>query len=135
MDQRKIASDVSRETGVHVEPNDPAFVTARLVQIVLEDTVARMDSDVRARLGEFECSIQRVEAKAGHMIAQRVKEAAMEFDTHLGRDLEATRLNINELVRDVQSSRRRLVTLIGAGIVGALLCFGGGLWIGTQCLR
>jgi len=135
LDQRKIASEVSRETGIRLEPNDPAFAMARLVEMALEAATARLNSQIRVRLAEFEKAAQQLEGKAGKIVADKVKEAAVEFNSQLDKDLKAARWQVNELLGDVKKSRRWLWLLAGTGFITATMIFGGGLWIGGHFLR
>jgi len=134
-DKEKLAAAITKETGISLESNDPSFAVARLFQVILEQTAAYLQSDLRARLAEFEKSVEKVEGKAGKLIAQQVKEAAVEFNTQLDKDLTTARQQITQLLGHVVNSRYHLLILISVALASALFLFGGGVWIGSRHLH
>ena len=134
-DKEKLAAAITKETGISLESNDPSFAVARLFQVILEQTASELQSDLRARLAEFDKSVEKVEAKAGKLIAQQVKAAAVEFNTQLDKDLTTARQQITQLLGHVVNSRYHLLILISVALASALFLFGGGVWIGSRHLH
>jgi len=134
-DKEKLAAVITKETGISLGSNDPSFAVARLFQVILEQTASELQSDLRARLAEFDKSVEKVEAKAGKLIAQQVKAAAVEFNTQLDKDLTTARQQITQLLGHVVNSRYHLLILISVVLASALFLFGGGVWIGSRHLH
>ena len=131
-DKEKLAVAITKETGIKLGPDDPAFAVARLFQVILEQTATNLKAHLGARLAEFEKSVEKVEGKAGKIIAEQVKKAALEFNSQLDRDLTDARSRVTELVSDVVKSRYQLLILFSLAFLCAAVLFGGGLWIGSR---
>ena len=88
LDTKRLIAEVAARNGIRIDPDDPAFALVTLVQLVLEESSRQISDDVRASIVEFERSVQKVETRAGRMLAERVKEAATEFSVQLQQQLE-----------------------------------------------
>lgn len=134
LDTKRLIAEVAARNGIRVDPDDPAFALATLVQLVLEESSRQITDDMRASIAEFERSVQRVETRAGKVIAERVKEAAHEFTVQLQKRLDETRQKGAVNAAPVQKPRRkpeayRYIAIIG---VVAIAVFTIGVWIGLH---
>ena len=134
LDTKRLIAEVAARNGIRVDPDDPAFALVTLVQLVLEESSRQITDDVRASIAEFEQSVQRVETRAGKVLAERVKEAAHEFTVQLQQTLDESRSKGAVNAAPVQTPRRkpeahRYVAIIGAV---AIAVFTIGVWIGLH---
>ena len=137
LDTKRLIAEVAARNGIRVDPDDPAFALVTLVQLVLEESSRQISEDVRASIAEFERSVQKVETRAGRMLAERVKEAAVEFSVQLQQQLEksgpknaVTATSLREALPTAGSYRS-----IAIGAVAALAVFMVGVWIGIHWIR
>jgi len=89
---------------------------------------------VRATIAEFERSMQKVETRAGKVLAERVKEAAHDFTVQLQQRLDQPRPRGNANATPAQQSTRKPAALRFVMIVAAvaIAVFTVGVWIGIQ---
>src|SRR5262249_19047875 len=97
LDTKRLIGEVASRNGIRVEPDDPAFALVTLNQLVLEETARQLREEIRASLGDFEQAVQKVETRAGQVIAERVREAAAQFASQLQSELSAAALKLTEV--------------------------------------
>src|SRR3954471_17955819 len=105
LDTKRLIAEVAARNGIRVDPDDPAFALVTLVQLVLEESSRQITDDVRASIAEFERSMQKVETRAGKLLAERVKEAAHDFSVELQQTLDQSRSRGSAKSAPVQQSR------------------------------
>lgn len=137
LDTKRLIAEVAARNGIRIDPDDPAFALVTLVQLVLEESSRQISDDVRASIVEFERSVQKVETRAGRMLAERVKEAATEFSVQLQQQLEQSGLKSDAAATPIREARRSAGSYrsIAIGAVAALAVFMVGVWIGMHWTR
>ena len=137
IDANRLAAQVTVRNGIRVEPWDPAFALVTLNQLVLEEVARRLTEEVHAGIAEFKDAVQKTETRAGRLLAQQVKEAAVELRRELQQDIESARLNATGMVTEVHRAHRRSAAVRwgAAGLICAVVLFGAGMWVGTHFLR
>ena len=137
LDTKRLIAEVAARNGIRVDPDDPAFALVTLVQLVLEESSRQISADVRASIAEFERSVQKVETRAGRILAERVKEAATEFSAQLQQQLEQSGPNTAIAATPIREARRRagFYRSIAIGAVAAFAVFMVGVWIGIHWTR
>ena len=137
MDTKRLIAEVAARNGIRIDPDDPAFALVTLVQLVLEESSRQINDDVRASIAEFERAVQKVETRAGRMLAERVKEAATEFSVELQQQLEQSRPKSSVAATSTQETSRRAGSypFIAIGAVAAFAVFIVGVWIGIHWTR
>ena len=133
LDTKRLIAEVAARNGIRIDPDDPAFALVTLVQLVLEESSRQITDDVRASIAEFERSMQKVETRAGRVLAERVKEAAHEFTVQLQQTLDESRPKGGADAAAPQSARKpwryRSIVIVGAV---AIAVFAVGVWIGLH---
>ena len=134
LDTKRLIAEVVARNGIRIDPDDPAFALVTLVQLVLEESSRQITDDVRSSIAEFERSMQKVETRAGKVLAERVKEAAQEFSLQLQQTLDQSRPSAAETAAPTQQSRRKAGVYWSIVIVGAvaIVVFTVGAWIGLH---
>jgi hypothetical protein len=137
LDTKRLIAEVAARNGIRIDPDDPAFALVTLVQLVLEESLRQISEEVRANIAEFDRSVQKVETRAGRMLAERVKEAAAEFSAQLQHQLEQSRPKGAIAATDVREARRRPNSYrpIAIGAVAAIAVFMVGVWMGIHWPR
>src|ERR1041384_2986565 len=133
LDTKRLIAEVAARNGIRVDPDDPAFALVTLVQLVLEESSRQISDDVRASIADFERSVQKVETRAGKMLAERVKEAAAEFSEQLQLNLRRSEPKTLTRVAGAQElPRSGSCRSIVVGAVAAAVVFMVGVWIGIH---
>jgi hypothetical protein len=113
---------VAAKHGILLKPTDAAFALVTINQILLERSGRELTAQIDARLKEFEVSFERLQVRAGRLLAREVREAVEEL-----RELAPL-----VPMPDVPPGRRplRRVAVAIAVVCGAGL-FGAGIWCGV----
>ena len=87
---------------------------------------------MRARVAEFEASAQKMEVRAGVVLAQQVKESAAEIRKELRADVHSASSKRRELLHQIHKAHRRPILLRWAaiGVPFGFIFFLCGLWVG-----
>ena len=133
LDVKRLIGEVAAQNGIRVEPDDPVFALATINQIMLNEAMREFNEQIRERMVEFEASFGKAERRAGHVLAQEVKESAAQMRQELQKDIHAAGMKAREIVHQVNEANRRsnLMRWTTAGVVAGALLFGGGVWLGT----
>ena len=86
----------------------------------------------RRRRYEFETSAQKLEVRAGAVLAQQVRETAAEMRRELHADVYAVSLKSRELLHPIHEAHRRpvLVRWLAIGLLFGFILLLCGVWIG-----
>ena len=132
-DTKRMISEVAAENGIRVEPGDPLFALVTMNRMVFEEAAQMYYDHNQQLIVEFKESMKKAEARAGSMLADKVKEAAEKMRKGLQSDIEMAGLKAREYVHLVNEAHRRpaMIRWSAVGLVAATLIFGGGIWLGT----
>ena len=123
-----LIGELSRRYGIRLDSSDPAIAIVVLNRLVLESASEELTESVARRLAQFEASMQKVEQRAGKLLAHQVSEAAACVRAELRNDIDAAGVRAAHLVCMVDRAHKRPVIIrwLAAGLVTAigLLCFG-----------
>ncbi len=131
-DRQRLIGEMASRYGIRMDGNDPALAIIGLNQLALEETIQGVCEQLRARVAEFETSAQKVEVRAGIVLAQQVKESAAEIRRELHADVHAAGLKSRELLHQIHEAHRRPVLLRWAavGVAFGFILFLCGVWVG-----
>ena len=87
---------------------------------------------MRARVEEFEASAQKMEVRAGVVLARQVKESAAEIRKELRAEVHSASLKSRELLHQIHEAHRRPILLRWAaiGVAFGFKLFLCGVWVG-----
>jgi hypothetical protein len=134
LDKNRLVSEMAIRYGIRLDDNDPALAMIGLNQLAFEVSVQDACDQLRARIAEFEASAQKLEARAGAVLAQQVKESVAEIRREIYRDVHAAGLRSHELLNQIDEAHWRpvLVRWTAIGILIAFLLFCWGVWVGRM---
>src|ERR1051325_9458957 len=137
LDIKQVVGELASRHGIRVDPNDPAIAIVLLNRLVLEHSAEELANGVRIGLREFEESVQKVQTRAGQLVAAEFNDRAAALRSELQRDITLAGAKASEIVFRVEQANRQPVMLRWAtlGIVAALALFLIGLWIGAHYLH
>ena len=119
---------MSVQHGIRVDPDDPMMAVVTLNRLMLEGVITNASSLMIGATQEFNRAIERVQIRAGSVVAQEVRESVASIRAEMQKDIENARLDARELINELhraQSQSRRWL-LICLGLVAGAGLFAGG---------
>ena len=77
-DTKRMISEVAAENGIRIEPGDPLFALVTMNRMVFEEAAQVYYEHNQQLIAEFKESMKRAEARAGSMLAEKVKAVSGE---------------------------------------------------------
>ena len=135
-DIKRMVSEVASENGIRIEPGDPLFALVTMNRIVLEESAQKYYEYNQQLIAEFKESMKKAEARAGSMLAEKVKESAEKMREGLQSDIQLAGMRASEYVHRVNEAHRRptIIRWVSVGLVTAAAIFAAGVWFGP-CFR
>jgi hypothetical protein len=133
IDVQRLIAEVAARHHLFLKPGDPAIALVTMNQLILDGAIEAVNEQVRVTIAEFHASMHKAEKRAGSMLAQTVKESAVQIQQGLQSDIHIAGLKAREIVHLVNEAHRRpaLIRWSAVGLVAGALLFGGGVWLGT----
>ena len=137
LDAKQIVAELASQHGVRMDAKDPAVTIVLLNRLVLEHTTDEIVKRVGISLREFEEAVQKVQTRAGQLVAAEFNDRVAAFRGELQRDVTLAGAKATEFVYRVEQANRQPVMLRWAalGTVAALSLFLIGLWIGARYMH
>ena len=134
LDLKQLAAKISVEHGIRVDPDDPIMAVVTLNRLVLEQAANEIVEEVRSATREFEHAAERVQLRAGALVAQKVRDCVavlrQEIVTDIGNASTRARKSTGDAGRaDESHSVQRWVAI---GLLSGAVLFGCGVWLGTM---
>ena len=136
IDVKRLAAEVSVQHGIRLDPDDPIMAVVTLNQLVFEQSVSAVVDRVASAVRELEQAADKVQARAGIVLAQEVRDCVASLRREMLKDMEAASTSrhaksdaLGELL-----SMAHVRKWIAVGLVFAAGLFSVGVWLGA-CLR
>jgi hypothetical protein len=127
-DARVLAAQVFERHGIKLREGDPAFALVTLNELTLRKVMGELlqevDQHITARLAEFELTMQRVEGRAGKLLAHQVRDSAAGLQGALREEVISARLGVQQIVEEIRKSTTAPSTAVNpatAAMVGPSL--------------
>ena len=136
-DTKRMISEVAAENGIRIEPGDPLFALVTMNRMVFEEAAQVYFEHNQQLIAEFKESMTRAEARAGGMLAEKVKAAAEKMREGLQSDIQLAGMRASEYVHRVNEAHRRpaIIRWSVVGLLAAILIFAVGIGLGFSVLR
>ena len=136
-DMKQMISEVFAENGIRIEPGDPLFALVTMNRMVFEEAAQLYFEHNQQLIAEFKESMTRAEARAGSMLAEKVKAAAEKMREGLQSDIQLAGMRASEYVHRVNEAHRRpaIIRWSVVGLLAAILIFAVGIGLGFSVLR
>ena len=127
-----LVGELARRYGIRLDSGDPAIAIVVLNRLVLENASEELTDSIARRLAQFEASMQKVEQRAGKLLAHEVSAAAACVRAILQNDIDAAGVKAAHLVYLVDRAHKRPVIIrwLAAGLVTAIGLLGLGFCAG-----
>lgn len=133
IDLKRLAAEVSVLHGMRIDPDDPMVAVVTLNRLVFEHAVAQALERVQLVTREFDAAADKVQVRAGGVLAQEVRDCALAMRQEFAKAFEEFRRDGPENGSEKSDAYQRsakwrwLVT----GLALALALFGLGIWMGA----
>ena len=102
---KRLAAEVSVQHGIRVDPDDPIMAVVTLNRLMLERVIADAANLIGDATQEFNRATERVQIRAGSVVAQEVREAVASIRAEIQKDIESARLNARELINELHQTQ------------------------------
>jgi hypothetical protein len=124
---KRLAAEVSVQHGIRVDPDDPIMAVVTLNRLMLERVIANAANLIGDATQEFNHATERVQIRAGSVIAHEVREAVASIRAEIQKDIESARLNARELINELHQTQSQsrcwqwpvIGLMAGAGLFAA----------------
>ena len=118
--------------GIRIDPDDPMMAVVTLNRLVFEQAVAQVLDRVQSAVRDFETAAEKVQVRAGGVLAQEVRECAAILREEIVKVAgniasSARKCGADQFDRPVAES-----AWFVAGLGLALVLFAFGVWLGTR---
>ena len=133
IDLKRLAAEVSVQHGIRVDPDDPMMAVVTLNRLVFEQAIAQVLERVQAAVKDFDTAAEKVQVRAGGVLAQEVRDCGLTVRKEIGKALEDFRrvgagTGSNATGRRATLGEQRWLVI---GMVLSLSLFAVGVWVGT----
>lgn len=130
IDLKRLAAEVSVQHGIRIDPDDPMLAVVTLNRLVFEHAVAQVLERMQSSVRDFEAATEKVQIRAGAVLAQEVRDCGVAFRQQFGQALEES----SRCGAATRNSKRgetlpNWYAALGATIL-ALVLFAVGIWVG-----
>jgi hypothetical protein len=136
IDAKRLAAEVSVRHGIRLDSDDPIMAVVTLNQLVFEQSVSVVVDRVASAVRELEQAADKVQARAGIVLAQEVRDCVASLRREMLKDMESastSRPSISAALADMLSIAA-VRKWIAVGLVFGAGLFSAGVWIGA-CQR
>jgi hypothetical protein len=136
-DSEQLIAAVRARNGIRIEADDPVFALVTMNELVLEDAVRRLSEGMDRRLANFSAGMDQTERRAGKLLSEDVRNAAVRIREEMQKDIEEAGMKAAYLVYKVDQAHKRpaVIRWIGVGLLSAmvlvLFAFSAGMWLHT----
>lgn len=136
IDVKRLAAEVSVRHGIRLDPDDPIMAVVTLNQLVFEQSVSVVADRVSSAVRELEQAAGKVQARAGIVLAQEVRDCVVSLWQEMVKDMgsASTRRHAKSDALGELLSMMHVRKRIAVGLVFAAVLFSAGVWLGA-CLR
>jgi hypothetical protein len=131
IDLKRLAAEVSVQHGIRIDPDDPILAVVTLNRLVFEHAVAQVLERMQSSVREYEAATEKVQIRAGALLAQEVRDCGAAFRKQFDVALEESSRSLSGR----PSSKTRQVLPIrhstGAVVGIALILFVAGIFLGA----
>lgn len=130
IDLKRLAAEVSVRHGIRIDPDDPMLAVVTLNRLVFEHAVAQVLERMQSSVRDFESATEKVQIRAGAILAQEVRNCGAAFRQQCDQALEGTSRS-GSATRTLKRGEIVLNWNASLGVITlALVLFAVGIWVG-----
>lgn len=130
-DTKRLIAEVAVRHGICLASNDPALALVTLNELVLEDAIQNAVEKVRTANKDFEGASERLQERAGSLLAQQINSAVAATRSELALNVDQATAQAIEKLKTLQRFQTKFAfhwTI--AGVIAALIIFAAGILLG-----
>jgi hypothetical protein len=129
---QKLIGEIATRNCCRVEASDPIFAVTTITELMLDEVVEGLLVRIRVAITEFESSARAVEAHAGKVLGEQMRNSTSEWKAEIAKDLNIANARCCELIDKIHRAHTRpAMQRWGAlGAFAAMLFLGCGIFIG-----
>ena len=101
---KRLAAEVSVQHGIRIDPDDPIMAVVTLNRLAIEEAFGRATELIEKATQEFTRATERVQIRAGSVVAGEVRESVVAFRAEMQKDIDRARIKALELVGEMYRS-------------------------------
>jgi hypothetical protein len=131
-DVQRLIDEVAARRRLLLKPDDPAFAIVTMNRLVLEESLEAIHSRILEDLALFETAAQKMQTRAGSVLAAEVRESAAGIRKEIEGDIQDARLHASRIVRQVEAAHQQPLSAqkLTIAALAAVLLFFCGVWAG-----
>jgi hypothetical protein len=131
VDTKRLISEVAIRNGIRIDEKDPALCVVTLSEIVLEEAAKRIADDIRLAALDFERATEKVQTRAGIILAQHINEVVATARLRFETEIQAAATQTKDRLMAVHRFQMKFAThWIAMGLAAAVILLGVGAFIG-----
>lgn len=131
VDTKRLISEVAIRNGFRIDEKDPALCVVTLSEIVLEEAAKRIANDIRLAALDFERATEKVQTRAGTILAQQINEAIASARLRFETEIQVAATQTKDKLMAVHQFQMKFAThWIATGLAAAVILLGVGVFIG-----
>src|ERR1043165_1056728 len=83
LDNKRLVAEVSAQHGIRLDPDDPMMAVVTLNRLVFEQAIGAVLDKVTSAARDFDQSANKVQIRAGGILAQEVRDAVTAIKSEL----------------------------------------------------
>jgi hypothetical protein len=130
IDLKRLAAEVSVQHGIRIDPDDPMLAVVTLNRLVFEHAVTQVLERMQSSVEDFEAATEKVQVRAGAVLAQEVRNCGAAFRHQFDQTLEGSSRS-GSATRTSKRGENLPNWYAALGVITcALVLFAAGIWVG-----
>lgn len=131
-DIRRLLREIAARHGIRMNIDDPALTIVTLNRLLLDEAFQVFGNQVRDATDRIAKTGEKVQERAGSILAQEVRLCASAVRQELHDDIDLANQHAQKIVMDLHRaySKTSLFRCLPAGLICAVILLGCGFWMG-----
>src|SRR5580658_6173868 len=121
-DIQTLIGEVAARNHCRIEDGDPIFAVSTINRLMLDEVVEGLIVRVRAAISAFETSARAVDAHAGKLLAEEIRNSTSAWKAEVARDINMANVRCSEMIDklNIAHSKPAMVRWGALGLVAGL---------------
>ena len=131
-DIRRLVREIAARHGIRMSIDDPALTIVTLNRLLLDEAFQVFGNQVREASDRIDKTGEKVQKRAGSILAQEVRFCAAAIREELHDDIDLANQRAQKIVMDLHRaySKTSLYRSLPVGLICAVILLGCGFWMG-----
>jgi hypothetical protein len=131
-DIRRLVREIAARHGIRMSIDDPALTIVTLNRLLLDEAFQVFGNQVRDATDRIDKTGEKVQTRAGSILAQEVRLCAGAIRQELHDDIDLANQRAQKIVMDLHRSysKASLYRSLPIGLICAVILLGCGFWMG-----